>query len=110
MAGARKQTRFLRDDELLAKFEALSDNDTSNSESESESESEGEEICDNFESDSPQDAAQHTKRRTSGPSCVSLSSDGWNGILQKGNFQTPRTLGEMCTKKWRLCGKIKKGL
>jgi len=23
---------------------------------------------------------------------------------------TPRTLGEMCTKKWRLCGKIKKGL
>jgi hypothetical protein len=24
-----------------------------------------------------------------------VSSDGWNGILQKGNFQTPRTLGEM---------------
>jgi transposase len=39
-----------------------------------------------------------------------VSSVGWNGILQKGNFQTPRTLGEMCTKKWQLCGKIKKGL
>jgi hypothetical protein len=35
MAGARKQTRFLRDDELLAEFDALSDNETSNSESES---------------------------------------------------------------------------
>jgi hypothetical protein len=34
----------------------LSDNDTSSSESESQ------EICDNFESDSPEDAAQHTKR------------------------------------------------
>jgi hypothetical protein len=73
MAGTRKQTRFLRD-ELLTEFEALSDNDTSNSESKSESErevgkSEGEEICDNFESDSPQDAAQHTKRRrTADPS------------------------------------------
>jgi len=43
-------------------------------------------------------------------SSASASSDGWNGILQKGNFQTPGTLGEMCTKKWRLCGKIKKGL
>ena len=43
-------------------------------------------------------------------SSVSVSSDGWNGILQKGNFQTPRMLGEMCTKKWRLCGKVKKGL
>jgi hypothetical protein len=43
-AGARKQTRLLRDDKLLAEFDALSDNDTSNSESESEvkeSESEG---------------------------------------------------------------------
>jgi hypothetical protein len=30
VAGARKQTRFLRDDELLANFETLSDNDTSN--------------------------------------------------------------------------------
>ncbi|PNF35900.1 hypothetical protein B7P43_G08564, partial [Cryptotermes secundus] len=39
-----------------------------------------------------------------------VSSDGWNESLQKGNFQTPRTLGEMCTKKWRLYGKIKKGL
>jgi hypothetical protein len=84
MAGARKQTRFLCDDEMLAKFEALSDNDTSNSESESkserevnESESEGEEICDNFESDSPQDVVQHTKRRrTAGPSFQ------W----QRGNF------------------------
>ena len=26
-------------------------------------------------------------------SSASVSSDGWNGILQKGNFQTPRTLG-----------------
>jgi hypothetical protein len=84
MAGARKQTRFLRDDELLAKFEALSDNDTSNSESESESEvneseskDDAEEICDNFESESPQDAVQHTKRRrTASPSFQ------W----QKGNF------------------------
>jgi hypothetical protein len=77
MAGARKQTHFLRDDELLAEFDALSDNDTSNSESESESEGDAEEICDNFESDSPQDAAQHTKsRRTAGPSFQ------W----QKGNF------------------------
>jgi hypothetical protein len=41
---------------------------------------------------------------------VRQSSDDWNGILRKGNFQTPRTLGEMCTKKWQLCGKIKKGL
>ena len=39
-------------------------------------------------------------------SSASVTSDGWNGILQKGNFQTSRTLGEMCTKKWRLCGKI----
>ena len=31
-----------------------------------------------------------------------------NGVLPQGNFQTSRTLGEMCTKKWRLCGKIKK--
>jgi hypothetical protein len=60
----------LSDDELLAGFDALSDNDTSNSESECESEvneyeSEGdaEEICDNFKSDMHQDAAQHTKRR-----------------------------------------------
>jgi hypothetical protein len=64
MSGARKQTRFLHD-EFLAKFEALLDNDTSSSESESEVE----EICDNFESDSPQDAVQHTKRRrTASPS------------------------------------------
>ena len=28
--------------------------------------------------------------------------------LRMGNFQTSRTLGEMCTNKWRLCGKIKK--
>jgi hypothetical protein len=69
MSGARKQTCFLHNDKLLAKFEALSDNDTSNSESDSNSESEVEEICDNFESDSPQDAAEHTKgRRTAGPS------------------------------------------
>jgi len=31
---------------------------------------------------------------------ASMSSFGWNGILRKGNFQTPITLGEMCTKKW----------
>ena len=31
-------------------------------------------------------------------------------FYRRGNIQTPRTLGEMCTKKWRLCGKIKKGL
>ena len=37
-----------------------------------------------------------------------MSSDGWNGILPQGNFQTSRTLEEMCTKKWRLGGKIKK--
>ena len=41
-------------------------------------------------------------------SSASVSSDGWNGVLPQGNFQTYRTLGEMCTKKWRLCGKIKK--
>ena len=37
-----------------------------------------------------------------------VSSDGWNGVLPQGNFQTSRTLGKMCTKKRRLCGKIKK--
>ena len=37
-------------------------------------------------------------------SSASVSSDGWNGVLRQGNFQTSRTLGEMCTKKWRLCG------
>ena len=37
-----------------------------------------------------------------------VSSDGLNGVVPQGNFQTSRTLGEMCTKKWRLCGKIKK--
>ena len=36
---------------------------------------------------------------------ASVSSDGWKGVLPQGNFQT---LEEMCTKKWRLCGKIKK--
>jgi hypothetical protein len=34
-------------------------------------------------------------------SSASESSDGWNGILQKGNFQTPRTLGEMWKNKER---------
>jgi hypothetical protein len=58
MAGVVKQTRVLRDDELLAEFEALSDNDTSNSASESESEVDAEEIGDNYENDSPQVAAQ----------------------------------------------------
>ena len=43
-------------------------------------------------------------------SSASVSSDGWNGVLPQGHFQTSRTLGEMCTKKWRLCGKIKKGM
>jgi histone-lysine N-methyltransferase SETMAR len=32
-------------------------------------------------------------------SSASVSLDGWNRILQKGNFQTPRTLGDICTKK-----------
>ena len=41
-------------------------------------------------------------------SSASVSSDGWNGVLPQGNFKTSRTLEEMCTKKWRLCGKIKK--
>ena len=41
-------------------------------------------------------------------SSASVSSDGWNGVLPQGNFQTSRTLAQMCTKKWRLCGKIKK--
>ena len=40
-------------------------------------------------------------------SSASVSSDGWNGVLPQGNFQTSRTLEEMCTKKCRLCGKIK---
>jgi hypothetical protein len=44
------------------------------------------------------------------PKAVRQSSDGWNGILQKGNFHNSRTPGEMGTKMWRLCGKIKKGL
>jgi hypothetical protein len=69
MAGVVKQTCVLRDDELLAEFEALSDNDTSNSASESESEVDEEEIGDNYDNDSPQDAAQCTKRRrTDSPS------------------------------------------
>ena len=41
-------------------------------------------------------------------SASSVSSDGWKGVLPQGNFQTSRTLRKMCTKKWRLCGKIKK--
>ena len=32
-------------------------------------------------------------------SSASVSSDGWNGVLPQGNFQTSRTLEEMCTKK-----------
>jgi hypothetical protein len=63
MAAVVKQTHALHD-ELLAKFNALSDNDTSNSASESESEGDAEEIGDNYENDSPQDAAQRIKRRT----------------------------------------------
>jgi hypothetical protein len=58
MAGVVKQTRVLRDDDLLAEYKALSDNDTSNSASESESEVDAEEIGDNYENDSPQGAAQ----------------------------------------------------
>ena len=55
-------------------------------------------------------------QRAYGNVCMGASSvrrwvkhfkDG-NGVLPQGNFQTSRTLGEMCTKKWRLCGKIKK--
>jgi hypothetical protein len=30
-------------------------------------------------------------------------------FYRRGIFKL-RTLGEMCTKKWQLCGKIKKGL
>jgi hypothetical protein len=41
----------LRYDELLAEFEALSDNNTGNSASESESEVDAEEIGDNYEND-----------------------------------------------------------
>jgi len=41
--------------------------------------------------------------------CVSVF--GWlERSLPQGNFQTSRTLRKMCTKKWRLCGKIKKGV
>jgi hypothetical protein len=79
----------LHDDELLAEFEALSDSDTSNSETERESErevseSEGEEICENFESDSPEDATQHIKRRrTAGPS---FQWQRWNFVPQIHDF------------------------
>jgi hypothetical protein len=84
MAGSRKCPCFLREDELLAVFEDMSESDTSNSESEcdserevSESEVDAEEICDNLEIDSPEDVAQRTKRRrTAGPSFQ------W----QRGNF------------------------
>jgi hypothetical protein len=87
MAASRKSPHFFSDNELLAEFDALSDNDTSNSESESQIESEvkesgseggAEEICDKFDSDSHQHAGtQHTKRRqTAGPSFQ------W----QRGNF------------------------
>jgi hypothetical protein len=60
----------LHDDELLAEFEALSD---SESESErkvngSESEGDADEIGDNYENDSPQDAVQRIKRRTASSS------------------------------------------
>jgi hypothetical protein len=66
----------LRKDAVLAVFEDMSESDTSNSESEcnskremSESEVDAEEICDNFEIDSPENDAQCTKRRwTAGPS------------------------------------------
>jgi hypothetical protein len=68
MADVVKQTFVLRDDELLAEFKALSDNDTSNSASESESEVDAEEIGDNYENDSPQDAVQRTKRSAASPS------------------------------------------
>jgi hypothetical protein len=61
---------------VLAVFEDMSESDTSNSESECDSEREvcesevdAEEICDNFEIDSPENDAQCTKRRwTAGPS------------------------------------------
>jgi hypothetical protein len=32
------------------------------------------------------------------------------GYFTEGVFSNPRTVEEMCTKKWRLRGKIKKGL
>jgi hypothetical protein len=32
---------------------------------------------------------------------------GGTSCCVKGNFETPRTLGEICTKKWRLCRKNK---
>jgi hypothetical protein len=62
MAGARKQTRYLPDDKLLAEFEALSDNDVRNSDSECdsdiserESESDAEGISDGDENDAPRE-------------------------------------------------------
>jgi hypothetical protein len=69
--AAGKYPRFLREDEVLAVFENMSESDTSNSENEcgSESEVDAEEICGDLEIDSPENAAQRTKRRrTAGPS------------------------------------------
>jgi hypothetical protein len=73
MSATRTLPRFLSYDKVLAEFDALSDDDASNSESESQSDSEvnesgsecgAKEICDNFDSDSHQDAgAQHTISR-----------------------------------------------
>jgi hypothetical protein len=60
MARVVKQTCVLCDNELLAEFKAFSD-DISKAASESESEVDAEEIGDNYENDSPQDAAQRTK-------------------------------------------------
>ena len=45
--------------------------------------------------------------RSNSESSASVSSDGWNEVLPHGNFQTSRTLEEMCTKKWRLCEKLR---
>jgi hypothetical protein len=82
--GCRKVSTFLREDEVLAVFEDMSESDIGNSESEcdserevSESEVDAEEICHNLEINSPENAAQCIKRRrTAGPSLQ------W----QRGNF------------------------
>jgi hypothetical protein len=59
-----------REDAVLAVFEDMSESDTSNSESECDSEREvcesevdAEEICDNFEIDSPENDARHATHK-----------------------------------------------
>jgi hypothetical protein len=95
MPGVVKQTRVLCDVELLAEFEALSDNDTSNRAGESESEVDAEEIGDNYENDSPQDAAQCTKRKE----LPVLRFSGRRGIQDSDNENSgiSANLDENCT-------------